>query len=1081
MSTLSTISSSHLVVPEQGQLVEIRQRRYVVVDVVQNLLPPDIHKPGSFTRSPRANHIVTLNSVEDDGLGEELQVIWELEPGGQIIEKAALPTPMPGGFDDPKRLEAFLAAVRWGASSSADVKALQAPFRSGIEIEDYQLDPVVRAIGMPRVNLLIADDVGLGKTIEAGLVAQELIIRNRARKILIVCPAALQIQWREQMRDKFGLEFRIVDSVLMKLLRRERGLHVNPWTHYPRLITSIDYLKQERMVRLFGEALPAEGESSYPRRFDLLIVDEAHNIAPSGRGKYATDSQRTAAIRRLAPHFEHKLFLSATPHNGYPESFTALLELLDNQRFARGVTPDPVQLHTIMIRRLKSEFKDALGRSSFPERKLAALEVAYSLEEKEVHRLLRAYTKSRLENATDESERYATEFTLKLLKKRLLSSPEAFATTLEQHENSLVNSQRRTGVTAKPSMGILRRQLEQVEEESDSDEYLEEVAMNALLATAPLFRPPSPTEQEYLRKMREWAMVARNRVDQKVLCLIKWLSEEIRPKGKWSNDRVIIFTEYRATQNWLMGQLAAHGFVADGRLLTLYGGMSSDEREQIKAAFQADPLDSPVRILLATDAASEGIDLQNYCSRLIHYEIPWNPNRMEQRNGRVDRHGQKAKNVTIYHFAGSEYHALNQASTPGADEVAPGELEADLEFLMRAVRKVEAIREDLGKVGPVIAEQVEEAMLGRRARLDTASAEQKDSPLKILQRLEEKIVKEVERLHQQLQDSREALDLTPEKVREVVEAALQLAGKLPLRPATLKDPHGKRPDISVFYLPPLDGSWAACVEGLVHPFTGELRPITFDHNAAKGRDDVILAHLNHRLVAMSLRLLRAEVWASETRKKLYRVTSRLVADNELDAPVAVAHARLLVTGGDSQRLHEELLTVGVMIKYDRVAKKNRYDSLTQNRLQRLLGASSADAAPEGVLDTLSNLWGDISPTLYAALTGQSNEREVSLTKLLTEREAKEKKDIETILLELKKSIESQLKPMQQNMQLELPGFSTAEREQFELNFSALQARVGQIPGEVEQEKAAIERRFGNRKVRLFPVAVTFYVPRKLAH
>ncbi len=118
-----------------------------------------------------------MSSVEDDGLGEELNVIWELEPGARVVEKVALPDPT--GFDPPDQLDAFLDAVRWGASSSADVRNIQAPFRSGIDIEDYQLDPVVRAIQMPRVNLLIADDVGLGKTIEAGMVALELIIRHR--------------------------------------------------------------------------------------------------------------------------------------------------------------------------------------------------------------------------------------------------------------------------------------------------------------------------------------------------------------------------------------------------------------------------------------------------------------------------------------------------------------------------------------------------------------------------------------------------------------------------------------------------------------------------------------------------------------------------------------------------------------------------------------------------------------------------------------------------------------------------------------------------------------------------------------
>jgi SNF2 family DNA or RNA helicase len=156
------------------------------------------------------------------------------------------------------------------------------------------------------------------------------------------------------MRDKFGLEFRIIDSEAISHLRRKRGIHVNPWSHFPRLITSIDFLKRERPLRTFRETLPAGDQPSYPRAYDLLIVDEAHNVAPSGRGKYATDSMRTLAIRSLAPHFEHKLFLSATPHNGYRESFAALLELLDSQRFARAVTPDRTQLDAVMVRRMKS-------------------------------------------------------------------------------------------------------------------------------------------------------------------------------------------------------------------------------------------------------------------------------------------------------------------------------------------------------------------------------------------------------------------------------------------------------------------------------------------------------------------------------------------------------------------------------------------------------------------------------------------------------------------------------------------------------------------------------------------------------
>src|SRR5438094_1637028 len=168
-------------------------------------------------------------------------------------------------------------------------------------------------------------------------------------------------------------------------------------------------------------------------------------------------------------------------------------------------------------------------------------------------------------------------------------------------------------------------------------------------------------------------------MDTKARELLAWLTRTIKPNGAWSDDRVIIFTEYRDTQKWLAQVLAHHGLSGADRLMLLYGGMDSQERERIKAAFQAAPEISSVRILLATDAASEGLDLQNHCSRLIHYEIPWNPNRMGQRNGRIDRYGQKAAHPEIFHFVGKGFDS--QREVIGA---SPGDLDDDLEFLMRA-------------------------------------------------------------------------------------------------------------------------------------------------------------------------------------------------------------------------------------------------------------------------------------------------------------------------------------------------------------------------------------------------------------
>ena len=171
-------STQSFQIPEQGQLVEVRNRRFVVVDIEPSTLAQSLIDTSTTDNA----HLVTLSSIEDDALGEELQVIWELEARKQSSDDGTLPAP--DGFDSPQRLDAFLNAVRWGAIVTADGRMIQAPFRSGIEIEDYQLDPVVRAVQMPRANLLIADDVGLGKTIEAGLVVQELIIRQPCATVL---------------------------------------------------------------------------------------------------------------------------------------------------------------------------------------------------------------------------------------------------------------------------------------------------------------------------------------------------------------------------------------------------------------------------------------------------------------------------------------------------------------------------------------------------------------------------------------------------------------------------------------------------------------------------------------------------------------------------------------------------------------------------------------------------------------------------------------------------------------------------------------------------------------------------------
>lgn len=573
---------AHATAPEPGQLVEARRRQWIVSEVEGGSVAPGLPK----------RHLVRLASIDEDALGEEIEVLWELEPGAHVIERAGLPRMT--GLDDPSTLQAFLDAVVWGAATNADRGYLQAPFRSGVSIEDYQLDPLVRAIDMARTNLLIADDVGLGKTIEAGLVVQEMLLRHRARTVLVLCPASLQEKWRVEMQEKFGLEFRIVDTDYVKRLRRERGLHANPWTSFPRLITSMDWAKQGEGLRLLRDALPPH--VSQPRKFDLLIIDEAHNVAPTV-GRYAVESLRTRLVRLAAPHFQHKLFLTATPHDGYTESFTALLELLDDQRFARNVLPSDPQLARVMVRRLKSDLVDANGKRIYPERRLEALPVEYSEDERDARRQLEAYIKSRESGA--DGGRAVDHFVHQLLRKRLSSSPAAFAATLERHIATIEGQASSERGQKKFDDRILRRAIAKTEEDYADDAQREAAEAEAIEEAGKHVRPPTDEERRMLDRLRSWAQQAARRTDAKATAVLDWLARHLKDGDRWTNERVILFTEYRATQQWMQEVLASHGFGGE-RLALIYGGMDPKEREGVKAAFQANPAESPVRIGAAT-------------------------------------------------------------------------------------------------------------------------------------------------------------------------------------------------------------------------------------------------------------------------------------------------------------------------------------------------------------------------------------------------------------------------------------------------------------------------------------------------
>jgi superfamily II DNA or RNA helicase len=1026
--------------PEAGQLVEVRRRQWVVADTQSSPAENGHSSPQNF---------LTLSSIDEDSLGEQIEVIWEIEPGAHIIERAGLPSI--SGRDDTQTLEAFLDAVRWGAATNADRGFLQAPFRSGVSIEDFQLDPLVRAIDMARANLLIADDVGLGKTIEAGLVIQEMLLRHRARTVFVACPASLQEKWRVEMLEKFGLEFKIVDTEYVKELRRARGIHANPWTSFPRLIASIDWIKSGEPLRLLRDILPVR--ANYPRKFDILVVDEAHNVAPTGSAHYALESQRTQFIRKIAPHFQHRLFLTATPHNGYTESFTSLLELLDDQRFSRSILPDDKQLSQVMIRRLKTDLVDKDGKPLYPKRNLQALTVPFTADERAIHKMLDSYCKSR-ETTCQNTGATGTKFVNSLLKKRLFSSPAAFASTLEKHFSTLTTRKVQQIPDAMADR-ILRKAILKAYEDYADDGQVEVAQTEAVEEATKSVAPPNEEELRFLSRMRDWAQSASHKVDSKGRAILEWIETNLKSNGQWNDRRVILFTEYRTTHQWLHQILVSHGYGGD-RLGIIHGGLDQEEREKVKAAFQTNPTDADIRILLATDAASEGIDLQNYCNYLIHIEIPYNPNVMEQRNGRIDRHGQKRDEVLIWH------------------PVDGGEATADTlgghkDDIIRALVKLEAMREDMGSVNPVIAPQMAGLIEGTRRELDTREAEARAAKTKRYIRADRQLKERIEKLHERLHETQRDFHLTPERICAAVKTGLALEKRPSLQPIEFSG----APSGTVFEMPTLAGTWARCMEGLRHPYTGKLRPITFDHQVAKGREDVVLVHLNHRLVQMCLRLMRAEVWAQSDVKKLHRVDVRSLPSTELDDLAVAVVSRLIVTGGKHHRLHEELTISGGYMKDASFSRETR---VTQ--VNTWLDKASSIEASERLFEGLKRRFDRNQDSILQAVDARSRDRLRNLETTLETRKQQEIGNITAVLDELERAIQQELQKAvaPEQLVLKFPNYSDEERTQVRRDAEALKLRLARIPSEKEQEIETIRQRYEGYAVRTFPVAVIFLVP-----
>lgn len=1030
-------------IPEPGQVVNVRGSTWAVTDVRQQGLPRSPADEGTA----QLTHVVSLQSLEEDRLGEELAVVWELEVGHTVAPDQGLPETIGvDGFDDPNTLAAFVDAVRWGAVTSADADSYQAPFRSGANVEAYQLEPLRRALQSSRTNLLLADDVGLGKTIEAGLVIQELLLRHRARSVIIVCPPSLALKWQDEMREKFGLDFVIVNSELMAQVRRSHGLNANPFRLFPRVIVSMSWLPTVRAQRLLRAIYADARDTATARRFafDALVVDEAHHVAPAspsaadGHRGYAVDSQRTTATRALAERCEHRLFLSATPHNGYPESFTALLEMIDGRRFSRGALLDERALREVTVRRLKSELKD----KGFKTRRLKTIGFAPDEDEQEQFALLERLL---AESARANGKKRAGDIVGMLLKKRFLSSPWSFARTLELYEQA-------TATGRLPDLNDEGEYYQEVlgsrqsDEEEGQEGQPEFTALRQSKGSDPLV---AATGQE-ISALVAWGRGFEHRPDSRLEALIRFLDGICRPDGTtWTDERVVVFTEYAATLDWIAGVLTQRGY---GEVLaTIQGSTPTEEREEIRARFTEDPRKERVRVLVATDSAGEGIDLQAYCHRLVNFDVPFNPSRLEQRIGRIDRYGQH-HTPEIYHF---------QPDSTSATYAA------DMDFMRRIAEKVGNVAHDLGSVNQIIDAELQEHFSPTTATRRTRSADHENGDAIITRALVGgmELNRRLTELSRTYDQRKLEMHLTPGNARRVVDAALALTAQPPLT-----EVDDDRTDAKVFQIPSLGSAWQHALDGLdtrLNP--GVLRPITFDDQTAQNRTDLVHVHLGHALMQRSARLLRSALFGVDS--PVHRVTAVVVED--LPQSCVAAVSRLVLVGRGGLRLHEEVFLTGLRLRGQAMA-----EAKVEEVLDQALDAEHLDLADDSVRAALAHLWNAedsrLRTRLLNAVARRAESHQERVTEALRERResdiARAREIFSAFRLNLEESRERLAREIQAQEELLFADDQQAQRRR---DLRAMEDRLASLHEEEQREITAIGERYADVKPHVSAAAVVF--------
>jgi superfamily II DNA or RNA helicase len=531
-------------------------------------------------------------------------------------------------FDgDPDRFLLYAEAER--ISSAYQFDPLFAVNCSIVDPLPHQIEAVYKyLLPQPKIRFLLADDTGAGKTIMTGLLIKELMLRGLAERILIVTPGGLTRQWQE---DEMGLKF----AIPFKLVNRA-AFQSDPtiFSTSERLITSIDFIRADDVFAVLENT-----------SWDLIVVDEAHKLSAFDYGDKRYLSKRYQAMQSLASRCEHFLLLTATPHRGRKDTFKNLLQLLDADIFSTDdlVTSRVREIgmtgaNKFFIRRLKEEMKDWAGKPLFKARSTKTVLYDLTSDEKQLYDRVTDYLSRKGEEARKDSNIHVS-LALMVMQRRLTSSIYALLRTLSARHDALLGVLDQ--VSQNPDIWLQKARLDfDVDSLDDFDELddRERTALESIFADPRKFRLFTTAKstgelREEADQVGELVALAKSLYEGKAEeQKLRKLREVFREQGVIdAGEKLVIFTEHRDTLDYLHKTLVNSGY----RVVVIHGGLGVDERRAAMAEFA-----KSAQILIGTDAAGEGINLQ-FCRLLINWDIPWNPNRLEQRMGRIHRYGQK--------------------------------------------------------------------------------------------------------------------------------------------------------------------------------------------------------------------------------------------------------------------------------------------------------------------------------------------------------------------------------------------------------------------------------------------------------